>query len=357
MGDVKYFWNATQSFASSLVNNVQAVQRLTTISHCNHRFPNAVGPELRHALQDVMKLFYTTKKCNDDWTNLGPVTSLPLWTEEFIALLDGQLVPLTAFTLITTSLRCLSTHCPSSAIAPTTALWALKYKCLHISTWWVLVGDVDRQVERLWPHLGPGRVLPASWVTISMATFLVVRFALATAVAVINFLGFSICMADFGTEYFQSTISQATLGCTLTLTGNMPPALQVGWLNLGQYKRQDQSVDKSDGRVRQTGVHIPCCRAPWWQRVWLHRGTSGLTPPLCPTLCCTESSSYALLWRHNDGGFGFQCCLVESPPPEMSWNIAPTSTFTFTSAVQLLCVTFHYQKCYIVLCSLLRMSV
>lgn len=76
-------------------------------------------------------------------------------------------------------------------------------------------------------HLWPGRVFPASWVTISMATFLVIRFALTATVAIINLLGLAICTADFGTEYFQGTISQAALGCTLTLTGNMPPTSGV----------------------------------------------------------------------------------------------------------------------------------
>ena len=60
-----------------------------------------------------------------------------------------------------------------------------------------------------------------------MATFLVIRFALTATVAVINLLGLAICTADFGTEYFQGTISQAALGCALTLTGNMPPTSGV----------------------------------------------------------------------------------------------------------------------------------
>lgn len=57
-----------------------------------------------------------------------------------------------------------------------------------------------------------------------MATFLIIRFVLTAAVAVINLLGLAIYTADFGTVYFKGTISQATLGCALTLTSHMPPA-------------------------------------------------------------------------------------------------------------------------------------
>lgn len=77
----------------------------------------------------------------------------------------------------------------------------------------------------LWQsYLWPRRVLPATWVTVSMATFLIIRFVLTATVAVIDLLGLAICTADFGAIYFQGTISQATLGCALTLTGHMPPA-------------------------------------------------------------------------------------------------------------------------------------
>lgn len=76
-------------------------------------------------------------------------------------------------------------------------------------------------------YLWPRRVLPATRVTVSMATFLIIRFALTATVSVINFLGLAICTADFGTVYFQGTISQAALGCALTLTSHMPPASRV----------------------------------------------------------------------------------------------------------------------------------
>ncbi len=73
-------------------------------------------------------------------------------------------------------------------------------------------------------YLWPRRVLPSTWVTVSMATFLIIRFALTATVAVIHLLGLAICTADFGTVYFQGTISQAALGCALTFPSHMPPA-------------------------------------------------------------------------------------------------------------------------------------
>lgn len=73
------------------------------------------------------------REYNNGRTDLRPVTGLPLWTQEIIAGLGGQLVPLTAFALITAGLGCLSTHCPSTAGAPTTALGALQDKCLNIN--------------------------------------------------------------------------------------------------------------------------------------------------------------------------------------------------------------------------------
>lgn len=76
-------------------------------------------------------------------------------------------------------------------------------------------------------YLRPRRVLPAAWVTVSMATFLVVRFALTATVAVINLLRLAVCTADFGTVYFQGTISQATLSRALTFTGHVPPACRA----------------------------------------------------------------------------------------------------------------------------------
>lgn len=60
-----------------------------------------------------------------------------------------------------------------------------------------------------------------------MAAFLIIRFALTTTVAIINLLGLAICTADFGTIYFQGTISKAALGRALTLTSHMPPASKV----------------------------------------------------------------------------------------------------------------------------------
>lgn len=61
MGDVKYFWNATQSFASSLINNVQTVQRLTMISPTLTVVEEGgvTLPKLRHAqfLHLLLKLF------------------------------------------------------------------------------------------------------------------------------------------------------------------------------------------------------------------------------------------------------------------------------------------------------------
>lgn len=73
-------------------------------------------------------------------------------------------------------------------------------------------------------YLWPGRVLPATRVTVSMATFLVLRFALTATVAVVDLLVFTICAADFGAVYFQGAISQAALSCALTLTSHVPPA-------------------------------------------------------------------------------------------------------------------------------------
>lgn len=60
-----------------------------------------------------------------------------------------------------------------------------------------------------------------------MAALLIIGFDLTTTEAVINLLGLTICVADFGTVYFQDTISQATLGCTLTLTSHVPPASRM----------------------------------------------------------------------------------------------------------------------------------
>lgn len=58
-------------------------------------------------------------------TDLGPVTSFPLWAVEIVAGLDGQFVPLTAFALIPAALGDLSTHRPSTSSAPTAAFGAL----------------------------------------------------------------------------------------------------------------------------------------------------------------------------------------------------------------------------------------
>lgn len=58
--------------------------------------------------------------------DLGPFSSLPLWTEELIAGLDGKFIPLAAFAVITARLSCLSTNCTAVASASTTALGALQ---------------------------------------------------------------------------------------------------------------------------------------------------------------------------------------------------------------------------------------
>lgn len=55
-------------------------------------------------------------------TNLRPVSGLPLRTEELIAGLDGQLVPMTALAVIDLGLGRLSTHRSSSAGAPAATL-------------------------------------------------------------------------------------------------------------------------------------------------------------------------------------------------------------------------------------------
>lgn len=66
-----------------------------------------------------------TKKKVNGLAYLRPVTTFPLWTEEFIAGLDGNLVPLATLTLIPPTLCGLSTDRPSTASAPSTAFRAL----------------------------------------------------------------------------------------------------------------------------------------------------------------------------------------------------------------------------------------
>lgn len=84
-----------------------------------------------------------------------------------------------------------------------------------------------------------------------MATFLVIWFALIATVTVINLLGFPIRMADFGTEYFQGAIPQATLGCALALTGNMPPTSQGESLSVFLHKQATQKKCVDWGNMRK----------------------------------------------------------------------------------------------------------
>lgn len=146
-------------------------------------------------------------------------------------------------------------------------------------------------------YLWPGWVLPATRVTVSVATFLVIGFVLTTAEAIVDLLRLTVCVADFGAVDFQGAISQTTLCCTLTLASHVPPGprAQIG------YKEKKKKMARLDSKlVTQTWVHIQCCRDPRWQEVGGFHGTSGPTPPLCQTLCYTQSSACGLLTPHNN---------------------------------------------------------
>lgn len=148
-----------------------------------------------------------------------------MWTEEFVAGLDGQLVPLAAFALVAAGLGCLTAHCPSTAGSPTAALGALlaqKNRAECEENRHKRAAKKKKKSRRT--DLRPGRVVPAARVAVSVAGFLVVGFVLPAAVAVVHLLGLSVGAADLGAVYFQGPVSQAALGCALALAGHVPPA-------------------------------------------------------------------------------------------------------------------------------------
>lgn len=77
-----------------------------------------------------------------------------------------------------------------------------------------------------------------------MATFLVIRFVLTTAEAIVHLIRLTVCEADFGAVDFQGAISQTALCCALTLAGHVPPGPRGQIGDKKKKSRLDSKLEK-----------------------------------------------------------------------------------------------------------------
>jgi len=158
---------------------------------------------------------------NKSCTDLRPVAGLPLRTEELVAGLGGHLVPLAAFALVA-GLGRLPTRRPSPAGAAPAAFGALRRQ--NVSTSARPKNTQHLDYAHTHTHLGPRRVLPAAGVTVPAASFLVVGFAPASTVAVVDLVAFAVLAAHLGAVDVQDAVTRAALSRALAGTSHVPPA-------------------------------------------------------------------------------------------------------------------------------------